>query len=283
MQLALSILLSVALATASALVQQPTPTTAPSSTDALSPQQQAIFAAARSDFGAEKWPDALAKFQTLHTQLPNNLIFSKFAAEASLNTGDTAAAIALLQPIELANPADWQARALLARSYAESGQDNRRDAELDKLLALHAASTDPQFKQLTQFLVSRIPAGGGHLDLFYSLQPWSHYDIYEMARVYNASGQQVYRITLESNDFDQPLWAKQHPDLAARGMRMFSMDGYSEPHPGPNGTSTQTHATFGFFDGRPSYNLVRDRMTTIAVGKGGPMSSTTTTQAVPKQ
>jgi hypothetical protein len=81
-------------------------------------------------------------------------------------------------------------------------------------------------------------------------------------------------VTLESNDFDQPLWAKQHPKEAAAGMRMFSMDGYSEPIPGPNGTATQTHTTYGFFDGRPSYDTVRDKMIAVANGKGSAISST---------
>jgi hypothetical protein len=257
------------LSTSAFAQQQPTANAA-----ALSPEQQSAFAAARQDFGAQRWQDALVRLRALHDQQPQNAEVAKFAAEASLNANDSAYAISLLRPIETSVPDDWQALALLARSYAESRRASERDAELDKLVALHKITNDPRLAHLTQFMVERITTTNGHIDLYYSLEPWSRYKIYEMGRVYNTSGRQVYRVTLESSDFDQPLWAKQHPKEAAAGMRMFSMDGYSEPIPGPNGTATQTHATYGFFDGRPSYDTIRDKMIAVANGKGRAISST---------
>ena len=111
------------------------------------------------------------------------------------------------------------------------------------------------------------------MDIYMSLVPWSRYSIYEMARVFNASGQQLERITLESNDMEQASFAKEHPDLAAKGMRFFSLDGYTE-QTAPDGRQTQTHYTYGFFNGSPGYVAIRDHMVAVATGKAGPMSKT---------
>ncbi len=270
-------LLSYALVTSALLCQQapPSVTGAASGTSALTAEQTLAFRAAGESAAGGKWSDAFAKLKSIHEAAPGNTQIAKFTAEAAINSGDAAYALAIVKPLLQASPQDWQARALLARTYAETHQDAARDAELQQLTTLHASTTDPQFRQQTQVIIERDPLPSGRLDIYYSLQPWSRYNIYEMGRVYNADGKQTLRITLESSDFEQPIWAKQHPDLAAKGERMYSMDGYRDQPPAtPGGQGTQTHYTFGFFDGRPAYNTVRDRMIAIANGKGQPMSST---------
>lgn len=82
----------------------------------------------------------------------------------------------------------------------------------------------------------------------------------------------------------QPIFQKEHPAEAAKGERRFSMDGYSEQQHGPNGTATQTHATYGFFDGRPTYDTFRDRALTIAQGQSSLVSGASgTLTPAPKQ
>jgi hypothetical protein len=247
---------------------------------ALTPAQQQLFAAARQDFGQQHFTDSLAKMRALHEQVPANSIITEATAETAITAGDPQYAISILKPLEAA--ADGYAITFLVRAYAETHQNDLRDAEIKTLLELHKTTTDPRFKQLQQFLLERVSSPPGHVDIYYSLVPWGRYNIYAMARVFNATGQQQFRITLESNDPDQPLWANQHPDLAAKGIREFSLDGYSEPQPGANGASTQTHATYGFLNGQPTYDDLRQRMLTIAGGKSGPMS-TTTGIPMPKQ
>lgn len=250
------------------------PQTAPAVT---SPDQQAQFDAAKRAAAAGLWGDALAALKPLHQQLPDDADLTRFTAESALDAGDVAYAIAQLKPLVEAKPGNWQEMLLMARAYAETHDAAARDAMLARLVELHTAGRHEKFNAVQVFLVERVALPKGHLDLYFSLVPWSRYNIFVMARVFDATGQQVQRITLESGDGDQPLWAKQHPDLAAKGMRMFSMDGYTEQY-GSNGQHTQTHATYGFFDGRPAYDAVRDRMVVIASGKGGPMS---TLQGIP--
>jgi hypothetical protein len=201
-------------------------------------------------------------------------LVAKLAAESAINTGDRQFALETLKPMEAADANDWQAAALLARVYAESGQKQQRDAEIAHLVDLHKRVASPQIAQLQQFLLERIPTGNGSMRIWYSLEPWGKYQTYIFSRIYDQSGQQIYHITLESADYDQPLFAKQHPDLAAQGIRLFSLDGWGEPQKLPDGGSSFTHATFGFFNGQPSYDDIRERMVQIAEGRSGPMSKT---------
>ena len=248
-------------------------------TDALgqfTPAQREQYDAAGRLFSAERFAEALDIFRPLLAGLPpgspGQVLVAKFASEAAINTGDYDFAVRTLTPIEAADANDWQAAGLLARAYAEGSQPQKRDAELARLKDLHTRAVTPQIAKQQQVLLERIPEKNGSLRVWYSLEPWGRYRVYVYARVYNQAGQQLLRITLESSDFDQPLFAKEHPDLAARGQRRFSLDGYGEEQKLPNGQMTGSHMTFGFFDGEPAYDVVRGRMVQIAEQQTRPAS-----------
>lgn len=253
---------------------QQIPPVEPQSTPAFAtPEQGARFEVATQKAAAGQWSNALTELKPLHEALPDDLDLTRFTAEVALNSGDTAYAIAQLKPIVASKPGSWQELMLLARADAEAHDAASRDAALATLVGLHHSGQHPELSALQAFLIERVTLPDGHMDLYYSLVPWSRYQIYEMAGVFNAAGQRIQRITLESNDFDQPLWAKEHPQQAAQGMRMFSMDSYTEQF-ASDGTHTQTHATIGFFDGRPSYDTVLKKMVGTASGKAAPLSTT---------
>ena len=253
----------------------------------LTPEQKQKFEESFHLFQSQDYAGALAIDKQLLAAVPANtpahVLIAKFAAEAALDTGDNSFALSALQPIEAANANDWQAAALLARAYAEAGDKARRDAELAHLVDLHKRAVDPQIAQLTQIPLETIPftkgtgsaAAKGTIRVFYSLEPWSNFHIYLMARIYDQAGKQVYRVTLESDDMDQVFFKRDHPDLAAKGERRFSLDGYGPDIQLPNGQVTQDHATYGFFDGKPDYDTYRARVIEIAEGTQTPMSQTT--------
>lgn len=267
----LTCVVSITLATASA---QQTPPPEPQTTPSFSsPDLQAQFEHARQQAASGDWPGALASLKPLHLILPDDVDLTRFIVEAAIDAGDSAYALSQLKPLVDSKPGNWQELMLMARAYAEAHDAANRDAALTTLEDLHHFGRHAKLNAVQVFLVERVPLEKGHFDLYYSLVPWSRYNIFEMARVYNAAGQQVSRLTLESNDFEQAQWAKTHTQQAAQGMRFFSMDGYTEQI-SADGKHTQTHFTYGFFDGRPTYEAVRDKMAAIANGKVGPMSST---------
>jgi hypothetical protein len=100
-----------------------------------------------------------------------------------------------------------------------------------------------------------------------------------MAEFYDASGQRIRRTAVESDDIDQISFRKDHPDQAAAGVRMYSMDGYSETRNAQGQITGQTHSTLCpvpgcFMTGRPAYELFRS--TVLGANKAAPISSTTT-------
>lgn len=241
-----------------------------STTTPLTTEQQALFDAAKQDF-REQHPDlALEKMKQLHTMVPENSMITDGTAETAVTLGDDTYAISLLKQQTTAHPDDSFALEWLARAYAESGDTAGRDATIAAVVKLHATTTNPQFQRADRFIVERVKLNNGFLDIYYAIVPFSQYHIYMLGRQVDANNALVQQITLESNDMDQSFFIKDHPDMAAKGMRRFSMDTYSASTPGPNGTRTQTHGLIGFIDGQPSYDDTKARMLKIANGNASP-------------
>jgi hypothetical protein len=239
----------------------------------LSPEEKEQFNAANKDFNAQKFAEALVVYKALLAAHAGDPLLSKMAGESSIDVGDPKYTLELLLPVEAQNPDDWQAAALLGRVYAEAGDKEKRNAEMARLEALYKRGVTP--KGLTQYILEKVHVGDKLVIIFNSFEPWGNFKVYNYARVLDSQGRLLSRITLESSDFDQPLWAKQHPEQAAAGGRMFSLDGYADGGTNAAGQHTETHATYGFLDGRPTYDQVRADFINIASGKGGPLSSNT--------
>jgi tetratricopeptide (TPR) repeat protein len=258
------------------------PPTAQQSFASLTPEEQQSFQAAGKDFGAGQFAAALPVYQKLLAAHPGDPLLSKMTGESLTDTGSAKQAIALLKPIEQQNPDDWQAAGILARDYAETGDTADRDAEFTRMLALYNRGLTP--RGLTQYPAEKIAIGDRQLILFKSFVPWGNFKTYYYGRIMAKDGTQVSAIAIESADFDQTMWAQQHPKEAAAGMRLFSLDGYSIGPPNANGQRSQTHATYGFLDGEPTYDQVRIYFINIASGKpAAPMKGPNTLTFQPPQ
>ena len=246
--------------------QQPVPPT-------LTAEQQTLFDAAKKDFG-ERHPElALQKMKQLHAMVPENQTITDGTAETAVTLKDYAYALSLLKPWTATHPEDSFALEWLARAYAETGNAADRDRTIAAVLKLHETTTDEQFKRADRFMVERVKLADGNLDIFCAIVPFSRYHIYMLGRQVDANNALVRQITLESNDIDQVSFAKEHPDLVAKGMREFSMDTYSASKAGPNGTATQTQALIGFIHGQPSYDDTKARMLRVANGTDLPAAT----------
>jgi hypothetical protein len=239
----------------------------------LTPEQKQLFDDGSKAFGGQRYADALADFKKLLAEIPGDPVLSKFASEAALNTGDDAFALATLKPLSAGAPDDWQAAALLARACAESGDKPCRDAGMAHMVELHRRGIAPS--AMKHYVVERVQSGENTLLIRPSLEPWGPYNVYELCQVMGKDGKIFLRITLESNDADQPFFAKEHPKEAAGGMREFSLDGYRETGVNSDGQRTQTHMTFKFFVGQPSYDDLREEFVKVAAGKENAMTSRT--------
>ena len=261
-------------------VHSPAPNVAQTATPTSStpPAEQAAFQQAGRDFDAHHFALALTAFKQLIVQNSGNNDYKKFAAEAALNTGETAFVITTLQPLEQADPADWQARMLLARAYAqtasEPGHRQKRDEEVAEVIRLHLAAPDSKLGKLRDFLLEDIRQGEQSIQFYPALTPWGPYKVHLIARLSSGAPLQPgLRITLESSDSDQPFFAQQHPAEAAAGKRLFSLDGYAPDRKDADGRTVQTHYTYAFFTGEPTYDEVRTRILDIASNKVKPLSS----------
>jgi hypothetical protein len=237
----------------------------------FTPQQKQQFDDAVKASDANRYSDAFATYKQLLTQLQGDVVLSKFAAEAALNASDTTFALTTLKPVALADPDDWQAATLLARACAESGDTTCRDSQMVHVLDLHRRGITPP--RLQQYTVEHIKAGENTLVIWASLEPWGYYKVYNLGQLIDPQGRIFFRISLESNDADQPLFASQHPKEASNGARSFSLDAYRETGLNSSGQRTQTHYTYKFFAGQPSYQTIRNDFIQIANEKSTPISS----------
>jgi hypothetical protein len=237
----------------------------------LNPQQKQQFDQTGRLFAAKQYAEALAGYQRLLGELPGDAVLLKYASEAALNSGDPTFALNALKPVAQGDPDDWQAAALLTRACAQSGDSSCRDSGIAHMLDLHSRGVTPL--GMRQYILEEVKAAENTLLIWTSLEPWGYYKIYAMGQVINPQGKLFLRATLESNDVDQALFAKEHPTEASKGLRSFSLDSYLDTGTNANGQRTQTHATYQFFVGQPSYDLVRESFIKIASGKATPVSS----------
>jgi hypothetical protein len=218
-------------------------------------------------FIAGRYGDALGELRGLLAQLPQNTpaksAMTERTAEAALEAGERAYAISLLKRIEERDGSDCTARTLLARAYAENGQSAERDAELTALAALHKQAPKSPTGKLDVFLLEQHSLqGGGIARIWYLLRPWGPHNTHLYSEILDASGGMILSIELDSDDGDQVDFRQIHPDLAAKGDRRFSLDAFEPDRTLPD---RKIHLpVIQFFDGRPTYDAVRERILSIA-------------------
>jgi len=240
----------------------------PGSLARLTRTQKKAFMESQNAFIANRYADALGELRSLLAQLPQDTpaqsAMAERTAEAAVYAGEQTYAISLLKPIEARNGSDCPARTLLARAYAEQGQSAERDAEISALTALHKEAPESPAGKLDAFLLEQHSLkGGGAVTIAYFLRPAAPHNTHLLAQIFDASGSLMLHIELDSDDGDQVYFKESHPELAAKGNRQFSLDAFLDKAV-PGDTSDDRHALIQFFDGAPSYDVVRERILTIA-------------------
>jgi hypothetical protein len=231
--------------------------------------QKKAFMESQDMFTAGRYADALGKLRGLLAQLPQNTlaqsVMAERTAEAALEAGERDYAISLLKPIEdTIAPTVWRER-FWPGPMRRMGNRQSAMAEISALTALHKQAPDSPAGKLDIFLLEKHSLkGGGIVTIWYALRPWGPHNNHLLSEILDASGRTILRIELDSDDGDQVYFREIHPDLAAKGDRRFSLDLFGPERTLPNGTIDSPHALIQFFDGAPSYDVVRERILAIA-------------------
>ena len=215
---------------------------------------QAQVRAMREAFQAGKYAAALAAARQAIAASPENVFAHNIAGNSSLQLKDYAGADAEFKRALELQPDEYHNLIGLMEADTLGGFASERDKEREHLLELSREGKLPKgvaydFDTFDvgdkKVVVSECPKLCGPYKFRYSFD------------VFDAQGTQVLRVALESADFDQPLWAKEHPAQAAAGGRMYSLDSYSNKY--ENNSMTSTHDLLRFYrDGtEPSYAEVR--------------------------
>lgn len=180
------------------------------------------------------------------------------------------AAIELFQHGLNAHPDDAFDIAGLITAYSLTGKTIEANEQREHLRSLAVANRLP--KNLS-FVIDKFKDGEQSVEVTeifpYTVDKFHYRYIFLISQ----QGQAPYRIALESDDYDQIMAQELNPQKTgtpAAGQRRYSLDRYG----------TNTHATYKFYDGEPSYETVRSDVKQALAGTLRPKTSQT--YAAPK-
>jgi tetratricopeptide (TPR) repeat protein len=221
-------------------------------------------------FRGGNYAEALRIFRRVIAADPNDIVAYNIIANCSLSLGDYPSAVDYFKHALQLRPDESHNLSGLMRAYTLAGMVPERDA-----LRKHIAELELEGKlpPTYNYVFDAFQAGDKKIEVAEFPQIQGFYGERYRFKVFNNAGKQVFCVTLESDSLEQPGWAKQHPKEAAAGGRQFSLDGYA----------SDSHSTYGFYDGEPSYEQVREQAKQILAGTKHAMAKTNyaTPQPIP--
>jgi|HubBroStandDraft_6_1064221.scaffolds.fasta_scaffold53814_2 hypothetical protein len=205
---------------------------------------------------------ALRVFRQAITADPSDIVAYNVAANCSLQLKDYPSAIDSFKHALQLQPDEYHNVSGLVRAYTLAGMAPERD-ELRK----HIADLEQAGKLPADFnyVFEAFDAGDKKVEVAVFPKIQGYYCERYRFKVFNSAGKQINCVTLESDELEQPLWAKEHPKEAAAGGRGFSLDGYA----------SDSHSTYLFYSGEPPYEQVREEVKQILAGKVQAIAKTT--------
>jgi tetratricopeptide (TPR) repeat protein len=187
-------------------------------------------------------------YKQLVADSPPNRELLMQSAIAARGAGHAEEALALYQQaIKIGEPSNKHEAMVVIPVYAALG----RWDEFDKArLTLRAAAlADPTIFSGRGYLIEEFKAGTREFRVIEYPALHGHFNTrYRFLVASESTPDFTPYYDLESDDGDQAFFQKDHPDLAQKGERMFSLDSY--PKAG-------SQALMGFFEGEPSYEKIR--------------------------
>ena len=220
-----------------------------------------------------KYADALARYREGLRLMPDEPSLLYNASTAALLLGDFAAAAPYLKRLVEQYPDDWQSRAKLIQTHQALGDLKARDAERAALFEMRrrggGENKEEPEKSLSRqeiYCRERLEVAGQKVMAFEHFELKGPRALRYVFIVLDAEGRgEARRISLGSYDLTNGVWAESNKEKAAKGERLFHLDGY---YPGG-------HATYGMYHPEPTYDEVRATVVKILEGAQKPMSSST--------
>lgn len=196
---------------------------------------------------------ALDYFEQALKDNPNDPAANLLAATAALSLYKADLAVKYAERAREVDPNNWKVHTTLVAAYAAAGKKEQRDAERETLRKLHDDPHAPDAMQTKGFLLEMFPVKQYRIEAIEYFHPVDKFHIYYRFLIRNAEGKRVWQIDVESNDFDQNSWAKEHPDEAAAGKRQFQLVGEDR----------DLHVDYHMFSGAPDYDAIRAQVVDV--------------------
>jgi len=211
---------------------------------------------------------ALRIFRQVIAADPRDIVAYNVAANCSMRLNDYPAAIDSFKHALQLQPDEHHNVSGLIRAFTLAGMAPERDEVRKHISELERAGKLPDN---FNYVFETFDAGDKRIEVAEFPKIQGYYGERYRFKVFNSAGKEVFCVTLESDALEQPAWAKEHPKEAAAGGRKFSLDGYDR----------DSHSTYGFYDGEPPYNQVREEAKQILAGKKQTIAKTTYSRPQP--
>ena len=215
---------------------------------AQSPEEQGL-----ADLKNDQPQQALAIFQQVLKANPNDVAGNLLAATAALDLYRGNLAVQYAERARALDPGNWKVHTTLVAAYAATGKTQQRDAERELLRKFHEDPKTPEAMQTSGFLLEMFPVKQYRIDAVEYFKPMGKFHLYYRFIIRNAAGHSLWKIDVQSNDFDEASWAKAHSQQAAAGERQFQLAG----------DGGDMHTDYGMLSGTPNYDVIRARVVQI--------------------
>lgn len=240
---------------------------------AAAPGSQTVAANLREGtkaFQARDFQRALDLARAVTSAEPANANAHNLAGAALLQLKDYNGAAGEFQQALRIIPNEYHNLRGLMEAYTLGGRTDDRDREHEVMESLGKAGKLPA--QLS-YPMDAFEVAGAQVIVTECVTLCGTYGFRYAFDKVDAQGQLVERVQLESDDVDQPAFRQEHPELAAKGERRYSLDSYQVSR--SNGKVSVNQALYGFLDGLPPYDQVKARVIAIFNGKGNALGATT--------
>lgn len=156
---------------------------------------------------------------------------------------------------------DWRGMVKLVQTYQAMGRLEERDRQRAMLVDLWKSGKDAELSKETAFRREQFRHAGRAISAFEEYLPAGAHRVVYVFHVGDAGGKPGYRISLGSYDATNDM-AQEMGDVP-KGLRLYHLDLYAKGY----------HETLGFYEGQPSYDVVRKAVLDKLDGKTRAMSS----------